>query len=144
MQWHPSRRRALSGPPAAFLALALLAVACSTPAGRSRATSPSLATLDLVVVAGPVCPVERVPPDPSCAPRPVAGATIRIEDAAGRLVARPVSDAQGRISFQLPSGPYRLVPPPVAVLLGTPPARDVTVGPGADEPISLEYDTGIR
>src|SRR5664280_2442019 len=28
--------------------------------------------------AGPVCPVERYPPDPACAPRPVAGATITV------------------------------------------------------------------
>ena len=37
--------------------------------------------------AGPVCPVERYPPDPACAPRPVAGATITVHGGGGQVIA---------------------------------------------------------
>ena len=39
-----------------------------------------------VALAGPVCPVETVPPDPNCAARPVAGAVILVRDGSGSEV----------------------------------------------------------
>ena len=36
-----------------------------------------------VATAGPVCPVEKNPPDPACAPRPVDGAVLVFHGAAG-------------------------------------------------------------
>jgi hypothetical protein len=46
-------------------------------------------------LAGPVCQVETIPPDPACAPRPVAGAVILIRDASGTEVARTTTGADG-------------------------------------------------
>ncbi len=43
--------------------------------------------LAITAAAGPTCPVEKIPPDPACAPRPVAGATILIKAGAGTIVA---------------------------------------------------------
>jgi len=97
------------------------------------------------VTAGPVCPVERIPPDPACAPRPVAGAVLVVSDPFGHEVARATSDASGGFSIALPPGRYLLTPQPVEGLLGTAPPVEVTIttgGPPAS--LEIEYDTGIR
>ena len=44
-------------------------------------------------LAGPICPVEKIPPDPACAPRPVAGAVVVVRDASGAEVARTTTGA---------------------------------------------------
>lgn len=96
--------------------------------------------------AGPVCPVERNPPDPSCAPRPVVGAVLVIEDAAsGREVARVTTDRVGRFSVALATGAYRLVPQAVAGLMGGARPVDFRVEAGqSTPPLDVSYDTGIR
>jgi hypothetical protein len=48
-----------------------------------------------VVTMGPSCPVERMPPDPNCADRPLA-ATFSIDTPAGTHVAEVSSGADGR------------------------------------------------
>ena len=96
------------------------------------------------VVAGPTCPVLTDPPDPACAPRPVAGAMLSVRDAQGTDVAVAVSDANGLFSLSLPAGDYVLIAQPVEGLMGTPEPLSFAVL--ADSPIELtvEYDTGIR
>ena len=98
-----------------------------------------------MVSAGPVCPVERNPPDPSCADRPVAGAVLVVLDAAGTQVARVTSGADGQFQVALGPGAYRLVPQPRAGLLGTagPVAFEVQDGE-SPAPLAVSYDTGIR
>jgi Carboxypeptidase regulatory-like domain len=97
-----------------------------------------------VALAGPACPVESVPPDPDCAPRPVAGATIVIHDAAGSEVAQTVTDADGSFFLTVPAGDYTVVPRPVEGLMGTAATIDVTVRDGIATQVQLDYDTGIR
>jgi hypothetical protein len=94
--------------------------------------------------AGPVCPVERNPPDPSCAPRPVVGATIVIRDGSGAQVAVAISDADGRYFAVLPPGDYLVDPQPVTGLMGTAGKQPATVVVGSITDVPLEYDTGIR
>jgi hypothetical protein len=97
--------------------------------------------------AGPVCPVARVPPDPSCADRPVAGAAVVIRDGDGRAVARSTTAADGTFLAAVPAGGgYVVEAGPVEGLLGTPAAQAVIVpdGPGASVVVNLAYDTGIR
>jgi hypothetical protein len=74
----------------------------------------------------------------------VPGATIAIENPAGHVVGRPVTDAHGRFELHLPPGQYRLVPQPVDGITGKAAPRDVTLGPSGAGPITIEYDTGIR
>ena len=100
--------------------------------------------IDGVAVAGPVCPVERVPPDPACAPRPVAGATIVVRDASGAEVARAVTGADGSFIAEVPAGAYTVEPQPVQGFLGTAAAQMTTVVDGSVASIEIEYDTGIR
>jgi hypothetical protein len=93
-------------------------------------------------LAGPTCPVEQ-PGDPSCDPRPVAGATIRVTDAQGAEVGTVVTDANGRFFVALPAGTYTVTAPPVEGLMGFPAPITVEVTDG-ETVVELPYDTGIR
>jgi hypothetical protein len=99
-----------------------------------------------LVTAGPVCPVERDPPDPACAPRRVEGAVLAVIDATGREVARVTSGPEGRYEINLQPGAYQMTPQPVEGLMGTPGPITVRVtGPGeVPQRVDVEYDTGIR
>ena len=99
-----------------------------------------------LVTAGPVCPVERDPPDPACAPRAVEGAVLVVTDSTGREVARVTSAAAGRYEIRLQPGTYEMTPQPVEGLIGTPgpiPLR-VTAPSEVPQRVDIAYDTGIR
>ncbi len=118
--------------------VALAPVACTAPA------APKI-TLRGHATAGPVCPVETVPPDPACAPRPVAAAEVVIRDESGETVARVRTADDGRFAVSLPPGTYELVPQPVEGLMGTAPSVVVVLAEGTDpDPVEIGYDTGIR
>jgi hypothetical protein len=96
-------------------------------------------------VAGPVCPVERIPPDPACAPRPVPGAVLVIAADGGHEVARATTGTDGRWKAELPVGTYTLTPQPVGGLMGTARPIEFTVtATGALANLDVAYDTGIR
>ena len=98
------------------------------------------------VTAGPVCPVERSPAPPNCAPRPVAGAVVIASDANGQELARTTSASDG--TYRLTIGQTSTVvitALPVAGLARAPQPVSVTFdGPGVVVQVNLEYDTGIR
>lgn len=96
------------------------------------------------VVAGPTCPVQRLPPDPACADRPVAGAVLVVTDAGGTEVGRATSDANGEFAIPLPPGSYVLTPQPVAGLMGTARPIQFTATAGSPADLDVTYDTGIR
>ena len=100
--------------------------------------------LDVSLSAGPVCPVERNPPDPNCAARPVAGAMIVIRDAGGAQIAQLTSDAKGHATTDLPPGSYVIEAMPAAGLMGTPQPLTVQLTDAASGIVTLSYDTGIR
>ncbi len=95
-----------------------------------------------LVLAGPTCPVERA--GQSACVRAVAGATLLAFDFEGGQVGRAISDAGGQYSIPLRPGRYRIVPQPVAGLLGVAPPADVAVSDGQPVELNFEYDTGIR
>jgi hypothetical protein len=97
-----------------------------------------------MALAGPVCPVETVPPDPECAARPVVGAVIVVRDSAGAEVARAATDADGSFFVELPAGDYLVEPQPTEGLMGTAGELRVTIEDGTAIQVTLEYDTGIR
>jgi hypothetical protein len=99
-----------------------------------------------VATAGPVCPVERIPPDPACAPRPVVGATIAVLDPGGREMASAITGADGTYRVAVPAGSVRVEAAPVTGLMRMPAPIDAVVpaGPGAWLRVDLAYDTGIR
>jgi hypothetical protein len=126
---------------------ALVLASCGGPgAGPSTSTTPVPATVTVrgTVLAGPVCPVVREPPDPGCADRPVEGAVIEVSSLDGSVVARIVSDSAGHFTVELAPGKYQFTPQPVAGLVGTAAPVDVEVAPGSGVDQTFSYDTGIR
>ena len=66
------------------------------------------ATVKGQVTLSPVCPVERMPPDPACAPRPYA-TTIKIFSVVGNNLIKTVqTDNEGKYVVALPFGNYNL------------------------------------
>lgn len=126
-----------------LLGLALVLTACLPV---SSPTAGGTGVIRIEVVAGPVCPVERVPPDPDCEPRPVGGARIFIQPADGRdiLVGEATTDAEGNATIRVQPGDYLVVGSDVEGLMGQPDPMTVTVVGGQTVPITLTYDTGIR
>jgi hypothetical protein len=122
-----------------FVLLGLCLTACAP--GSSGPPGPS-GTLTLILTAGPVCPVERIPPDPACLPRPVAGAEVAVLEG-DREIARGASDMNGRLSFTLPHGRYILHPLSEGTFPIPPADQVVDIGPQPLE-LALDYDTGIR
>ncbi len=97
------------------------------------------------VVAGPTCPVERVPPDPRCEPRPLsARLEVRLAGSAGAW--RTVRSASnGRFRVKLAPGAYVVRPLSVGRALPRPPAPlHVRVRAGHFTFVRITYDTGIR
>jgi hypothetical protein len=109
-----------------------------SPAGDGRTG------LMISATAGPVCPVETVPPDPACEPRPVAGAAVVIKGADGSEAASVTLDDLGTAFVELAAGDYVVEPQPVEGMMGTAEPVAVTVIDGAGTPVVLAYDTGIR
>ena len=126
-----------------LIALALLVAACGGLSAPAQLVDPGTGVA-ITAVAGPTCPVETNPPDPACAPRPVAGATILILAGPGTTVATLVTDATGTARVALRPGEYVVAAQPGAGMMGTPEPQDVTVVAGKLTPVALAYDTGIR
>ena len=128
--------------------LRALASGASPAADPSPAISPAGGPPGVTgtVTAGPVCPVETVPPKPECAPRPVAGAVIVATDAGGQEVGRATTAADG--SYQMivgETGTVTISALPVGGLMRAPAPVSVTLAsPSVTERVDLEYDTGIR
>src|SRR3954470_13078002 len=102
---------------------ALLLVAALTVAGISPATAASrhhhhrghhhgggtASGVRGVVLAGPVCPVEHIPPDPNCAPRPiVAHLTLSRGGGGGAGLAHTTSAGDGTFEISAAPGHYTL------------------------------------
>ncbi len=126
-----------------FIAVLILTLAACSTGEPSPSAAPGTG-LAITAVAGPTCPVETIPPDPACAPRPVAGATVIIQDDQRANVATVVLDPLGAAVVALPAGKYVVQPQRAAGLMGTAAAANVTVVDGTMTPVALEYDTGIR
>ncbi len=117
-----------------------LLTACDTASPREEGS------LLIVAMAGPTCPVETEPPDPNCAPRPVADAQIRLTHADGgdAVVAEGATNADGRLILTVPAGDYLVTAAAVEGLMGVPEPVAVTVLAGEATEVPLGYDTGIR
>jgi len=132
----------------ALVILCVTLVSCAGASATISEAGDSLTTTNLVrgvAVSGPTCPVERFPPDASCADRPVSAAVMVVKGSDGVEVARTSSDADGRFEFELEPGRYLLEPQAVDGLLGTAPTQEIVVGAAESMPeLTVAYDTGIR
>jgi len=103
-----------------------------------------LAQVTISLVAGPVCPVEQNPPNPSCTPRPVDGAQIIVRDPSGAQVASATVDQSGEVTFELPTGAYYAEASGANGMMRQPEPAAFSVVGGSTMSFSMEYDTGIR
>jgi hypothetical protein len=124
-----------------LLGLILSFGACGAASGR-----PTSSGIDGRVVAGPTCPVETVPPQPRCAPRPLAVSlgVHRVGSKTPSIQVRSGSD--GRFRVFLSPGTYVVQAPAVArsPLPRPPPAVRVQVRARHFTNVTIRYDTGIR
>ena len=112
--------------------------------GSPGSTGATTAEVKGRATAGPVCPVERIPPDPQCAPRPVASALLDVLRGNSR-VTTVTTDSNGNFAILLGTGDYTLVPHPVTGLMGTPAPITFMVPASGQAPfLEVQYDTGIR
>jgi hypothetical protein len=110
----------------------------------SDATAASDTGIRITAVSGPTCPVERFPPDPACAAKPVAGATILIGDASGQPTGMVVTDDAGQAFADLAAGTYTVSAQGSAGFMSGPEPQQVLVEDGSITELTLSYDTGIR
>jgi hypothetical protein len=101
-------------------------------------------TLNLTLAAGPTCPVERNPPDPNCAPRPIANTKIDVYDVSGSPVTSATSDGHGLATVQLPAGAYYVVAAPADGVMGQAQPQAFAAVLGDTVNLTFMYDTGIR
>lgn len=111
----------------------------SAPAGNGGPV-----TLRVILNAGPICPVEQMPPDPACAPRAVANAEVIVRATDGSIVETGESNAEGVVTFEIPEGAYFVEAAPVEGLMGTPEAQAFSAVGGDGVGLLMGYDTGIR
>jgi hypothetical protein len=139
----PSTTRPSDRPPDSSTTTSLVDSTTTTAADTTTTTMADTFRVGGRVMAGPTCPVVRVPPDPDCADQPVVGAVLVITSLDGKELARIESNLEGRFHTRLPNGSYLLVPQPYDGLLGTAPEQEFMVD---GEPVDLQvgYDTGIR
>lgn len=120
--------------------------AATTAVTTSTSTSAGAGTgVNGIVLFSPVCPVERIPPDPQCAPRPGA-ADIQLVRPNGSVVAEGRAGSDGRFSVPAAPGSYT-----VRATANPGPGRgcqaepaQVTVVARSVVSVAVSCDTGIR
>jgi len=117
---------------------------CAFAACSVAAISPEITSgVDGLVALSPTCPVERIPPDPNCAPKPYQ-IKIQITKVGDVTFAQEItSSAEGKIGVDLAPGTYQFVPVSAGILPRCNPATAV-VEPNAWTTINISCDTGIR
>jgi len=98
-------------------------------------------TLTGHIMISPTCPVERVPPDPACAPKPFP-VLLNINGPSG-FHAQIHSDMNGLFLVYLPAGTYSLVTHQTT-LWPRCDTQTATVTVGATTTIDISCDSGIR
>lgn len=100
------------------------------------------------VLFSPTCPVERVPPDPACAPRP-GPAHIQLVRADGTIAAQGDAGSGGQFAISVAPGSYgvQAESSPAAPGIGrscTASPAQVIVKSEAGSTVAVSCDTGIR
>ena len=95
-------------------------------------------------ILGPTCPVERIPPDPACAPKPYHG-SLAVTSTDGSIVVASFETADdGSFTVELPPGEYAIRSPLGAPMLPRCSSDIFTVNSGAYTDVPVSCDTGIR
>jgi hypothetical protein len=97
------------------------------------------------VTLGPTCPVERIPPDPNCAPKPYRTTVQVIEmyQAKNSPFTTTETDGNGNYKVALPPGKYALQPVGGSTLPRCE-TKEIEIKAGQLLTADLSCDTGIR
>lgn len=94
------------------------------------------------VTLSPICPVERMPPDPQCAPKPYQTKIEVLTSLGGKLIKSTQTSADGSFALTLPLGNYTIQAGGGTML---PRCSPITVSlKTATTSIDISCDTGIR
>ncbi len=98
-------------------------------------------TISGTVTMGPTCPVERIPPDPNCAPRPYQ-TSIAVKQG-NKIIKTITSNQNGLFSTNLKIGSYELEAMGAPVFPRCSPT-EVKVSLNQSIVANISCDTGIR
>lgn len=93
------------------------------------------------VVVAPTCAGPQLPGQACSAP--LAGAEVRLTDAAGSVVAQAITDAAGRFVLSAPAGAYLLSAGGPGKIPSCP-VLPVVLPQDVSQPLQLDCDSGIR
>jgi len=132
-----------SGPNCQFVCPTATTTATSTGGTAGGGILPYHSGIRGTVMAGPTCPVEKNPPDPACADKPLA-TTVAVFRKGNPVTPFAItkSDASGAFEFSIPPGDYVVGADESALPRCT--QTPATVGPNGYTTITVECDTGIR
>ena len=115
---------------------------CPTTEIKEEATTKT-GTISGTITTSPTCPVERIPPEPGCAPRPYA-TSIEIKQIGKTFILKTIkSDDLGKFNTELPLGSYELKPAGGSVFPSCG-STTVQVESGQNSVVDISCDTGIR
>lgn len=111
-----------------------------------KPASVSVSGIKGLVLIGPTCPVQRIPPDPKCGDKPFADALVSVKlKSSGFLVMSSKTDAKGNFSVNLPPTTYLLkVSPRANSFLPMCAEQEVRVETNTITNLNITCDTGIR
>ncbi len=94
------------------------------------------------VTISPTCPVERIPPDPNCAPRGYK-TTVSVKNSGGKSVMSAVTDDSGNFAFDLTAGSYTFEATSGKPFPSCSPVVVKVINKN-NEKVSINCDSGIR
>lgn len=95
------------------------------------------------ILAGPVCPVERL--DNPCPPPPVVGRAVYVKDQqSGNILYSLTTDANGYFFADLPQGNYLVEVAKQGISSNKSGPHQITIASGQTVNLEILVDTGIR
>jgi hypothetical protein len=95
------------------------------------------------VLLGPTCPVERIPPDPACAPKPYKTMIKILRTATGASYKKVVTDASGRFTISLAPATYILRAKGASIYPRCTDLKIIVIAKKS-QIVKIDCDTGIR
>jgi len=98
-----------------------------------------------IALLGPMCPVEKIPPDPKCADRPYKTDLVATSPGGTQIFQQFSSDINGKFSVDLPPGDYIIESVPDGKIFSHCQSQGaIAVEKNKYTNITLHCDTGIR
>ncbi len=123
-----------------------VAVIAALSLGGCKAWQAEYGTLEGMVSIGPLCPVERIPPDPSCLPTEETYEAWPISVYRNNLAFRQLEPIppDGIYSIELPAGKYVVDLNNYRGIGSDNLPQEITILPGEATALDIEIDTGMR